>query len=74
VPSVEVSWLPRHHQACFRHLVGFVRRPMNKMLPARVSRIRNRNGWSARNTGPIDLQESKATFIHSADELAGRIG
>ena len=28
----------------FRYLVGFVRRPMNRMLPAFVSRIKNRKG------------------------------
>ena len=30
---------------------GFTTRPMNKMLPVWLSRIRNRNGWSARKVG-----------------------
>jgi len=30
---------------------GFITRPINKTLPERLSRIKNKNGWSARKTG-----------------------
>jgi hypothetical protein len=34
-----------------RYSLGFIARPINRMLPERLSRIKNKNGWSARKTG-----------------------
>ena len=51
---------------------GFITRPMNKMLPEWLSRIINRNGWSARKTGirvgPIDV-----SFIVTAVAAAASV-
>src|SRR5438309_1312654 len=35
------------------HGCGWVTRPRNRMLPERLSRIKNTNGWSARKVGMI---------------------
>jgi len=41
-----------HSVGWFCHYsLGFIARPINRMLPERLSRIKNKNGWSARKTG-----------------------
>ena len=49
--STQVLFLSRFRPVHGQFVGGLARRPMKRMLPVEFSRIKNRKGWSARNTG-----------------------